>query len=221
MRHAFIATPVHNGMLHVAYVQSFMQTAGLLSQNGVAFTHSFLIGNSLVHDARNRLITDFINREDATDLLFIDADIGWAPEDALRLIQSPHDVIGGAYPQKREDVVRFNVGLKRDAVQTTSLLEVDFLGTGFLKISKRAAKKLVKGHPEWVYGDGNGGKVYALFDTCMSAGKIEGEDVVFCRRWQEAGGRVFLDPNMTLVHVGEKAYRGNFSELIARAREAA
>src|SRR3546814_16306583 len=120
-------------MLHVAYVQSFMNTASLLSRSGVAFTHSFLIGNSLVHDARNRLISDFLHREEATDLLFIDADIGWEPEAALRLIQSPHDVIGGAYPQKREwpGGPLFNVGLKKGATQTNSLLEGDFLGAGF------------------------------------------------------------------------------------------
>lgn len=214
MRHAFIATPVHSGQVCCEYIKSLIDTLPLLAQNGVAYTHSFCIGNALIHDARNRMVGWFM-ASPATDLLFIDADISWEAEDALRLINSPHDVVGGAYRQKRDDQELYNTAnLKPGA---TRLIECDYLGTGFLKISRKAIEKLALVHADTRYMDPDGHECFGLFDTRIGDGKIIGEDALFCRRWREAGGKVFLDPDMTLWHVGNKAYRGNFAELIARA----
>jgi len=217
MKHVYIASPVHSGQVCVEYVNSLMNTLPHLAQNGVAYTHAFIIGNALVHDARNRLVAWFLETE-CTEMLFIDADIGWQPEDALRLIRSPHDVIGGAYPQKRDDRELYNVaGLKPGP---TRLLECDYLGTGFLKISRRAIEKLIEVHADKRYGDPHGKRCYGLFETPIEGGKLTGEDAEFCRRWRATGGKVFIDPDMTLHHVGQKPYRGNFGEMISKAEAA-
>lgn len=214
-RHIFIATPTHDGKPCAEYVKSLIDTLPRLNMNGIAYTHSFCIGNALVHDARNRLVSWFMQQEDATDLLFIDADIAWNAEDALRLAMSPHDVIGGAYRQKRDDEETYNVaGLMPGA---TDLIPVDYLGTGFLKISRKAIEKLIRLHPDKTYGGPDGKECYGIFEAPIEGGKLTGEDAWFCRRWRDAGGKVFLDPNMTLHHVGAKVYTGNFASLIARA----
>ena len=218
-KHLFIATPAHSGDVRCEYVQSLMPTLSLLSQNGWAFTHSFIIGNSLVHDARNRLVAWFLKNKEATDLLFIDADIAWQPADVLRLAESSCTVIGGAYPQKREDKHLFNVAGIQPGPGPT--FEVDYIGTGFLKIKRAVIEKMVRKHPEWIYGDDHGEECWAVFDTQLGGGKIQGEDTLFCRRWREMGGKVHFAPDMTLWHVGNKAYRGNFAELMARASQAA
>jgi hypothetical protein len=128
-------------------------------------------------------------------------------------------VIGGAYRQKREDAEMYNVaGMKPGA---TRLIECDYLGTGFLKISRRAIEKLTAVHQDTKYQDTDGRDCYGLFDVRIGDGRIIGEDALFCQRWREAGGKVFLDPDMTLWHYGAKAYRGNFAELISRAEKAA
>lgn len=213
-RHVFIATPTHSGEVCCEYVKSLAETLPMLLQNGIAFTHSFCIGDALIHDARNRMVAWFMSREECTDLLFIDADIGWEPFDALRLVTSPHDVIGGAYPQKRDDAEVYNIaGIKAG---TTELLEVDYLGTGFLKISRKAIEKLSEVHADKKYADPHGFECYGLFEAPIENGRITGEDALFCRRWREAGGKVFLMPDMTLYHVGRKAWRGNFAELAMR-----
>ena len=212
-RHLFIATPSHSGEVCCEYTKSLIETLPFLVQNGVAFTHAFMMNNAIIQDARNRLVAWFM-ASPATDMLFIDADISWEPAAALRLALSPHDVIGGAYRQKREDVEMFNAaGLKPSL---TRLIECDFLGTGFLKISRRAIEKLTAAHLDTRYEDADGHPCYGLFDVQIGDGRILGEDVLFCRRWTAAGGKVFLDPDMTLYHIGTKAYRGNFAELIAR-----
>lgn len=216
-RHAFIATPTHDGKLCAEYVKSLVDTLPTLMQNGIAYTQAFCIGNALIHDARNRMVSWFIAREDATDLLFIDADIAWDAQDALRLVMSPHDVIGGTYRQKRDDEEMYNVaGLNPGPTQ---LIEVDYLGTGFLKISRRAIEKLMRAHPEKKYLNPDGSDCYGLFEAPIENGKLTGEDAMFCRRWRAAGGKVFLDPDMTLHHVGTKLYTGNFAKLIASAAQ--
>lgn len=211
--HIFIATPVHSGQVCAEYVKSLMDTLPALAQNGVAYTHSFIIGNALVHDARNRLVSWFLASE-ATDMLFIDADICWDADDAVRLARSPHDVIGGAYPQKREDRELYNVaGLKPTG---THLLETDYLGGGFVKVSGRAIKKMIEAYPETKYQDPEGGDCYGLFQAPIVDGKLTGEDAFFFRQWRKIGGKVFLEPNMTLIHMGNKAFVGNFAKLAER-----
>jgi hypothetical protein len=216
-RHLYIATPSHSGETVSEYDQSLIDTTALLARNGVHYTHGVIIGNALVHDARNQLVSWFL-ATDATDMLFIDADIGWQPEAALRLALSPHDVIGGAYPQKREGVETYNVaGLKPSS---SGLVEVDYMGTGFLKIRRRAIEKLIKAHPDTRYQAADGREVYGLFQAPIADGKLTGEDAFFCRLWRASGGKVFLDPDMTLWHVGRKVWCGNFGELVRRANDA-
>lgn len=215
MRHVFIATPVLAADPRAEYVSALIQTMTHLSQNRIIVSHSFCIGNSLVHDARNRLVSWFLAYPDTTDLLFIDADIYWEPKDALRLITSPHDVIGGAYRKKTDDAELYNVsGIK---TSHTGLLEVDYLGTGFLKISRKAIEKMMRRYPEFKYNGPDGRDAYGLFQAPIADGKLTGEDAFFCQHWGKIGGKVWLDPDMTLHHVGSKAYRGNFREMIERA----
>ena len=65
----------------------------------------FLFNESLIQRARNYIVDEFL-RSDCTHLLFIDADIGFDPRDALALlalqISDPekYDVVCGPYPKK-------------------------------------------------------------------------------------------------------------------------
>ena len=213
-RHIFIATPTHDGNACAEYIRSMISTVALMFRDGVSFTHSFCVGNALIHDARNRLVSWFMANEEATDIFFIDADLGWDPEAFLQLARSPHDVIGGAYPQKRDDREIYNVSGPKPTV--TGLIEVDYLGTGFLKISRKAIEKLQEIHKDKQYACPEGSPIYGLFEAPIENGMITGEDALFCRRWREAGGKVFLAPNISFQHVGRKAYHGNFAELAAR-----
>lgn len=215
-RHVFIATPTHDGKPCAEHVVSLVKTIPVLLKDGLTYTHSFCIGNALVHDARNRMVAWFMDST-ATDLLFIDSDIAWEPEDALRLARSPHDVIGGAYRQKRDDQELYNAAGLKTAV--TNLVEVDYIGAGFLKISRRAIDKLCKAHPGKKYAGPDGLDCFGLFEAPIENGKLTGEDALFCRRWRAAGGKVFLDPDMTLHHVGTRCYTGNFRDLMNRATE--
>jgi hypothetical protein len=59
-----------------------------------------LLGHdSLITRARNTLVATFLDST-ATHLLFIDADIGFAPEEVVRLMRRDQEVVVGSYPLK-------------------------------------------------------------------------------------------------------------------------
>ena len=63
----------------------------------------FKDGDALITRARASLISQFLDDPDATHLLFIDADIGFEPEQVLRLIECGADMCAAVYPIKRID----------------------------------------------------------------------------------------------------------------------
>ena len=69
-------------------------------------------GSSQVDVARNTLASDALH-DGAEALMFIDADIGFDPADALRLLARPEPVLAGIYAKKgrRELASRFADGI--------------------------------------------------------------------------------------------------------------
>ena len=57
--------------------------------------------------------------------------------------------------------------------------------------------------------------MYSLFDCIIDpeSRRYLSEDYTFCRRWQEMGGDVWLDPRTALNHVGHYTFRGNIRKL--------
>lgn len=110
----------------------------------------------------------------------------------------------------------------KDPVQKTvevqdGLVRVKDAGTGFMMIRREAIERMMQAHPELKYNnDLNLDKSidefsYALFDTMIedSSKRYLSEDYTFCRRWQNLGGEVWLDPAISLNHYGTTAFPGN------------
>ena len=95
-------------------------------------------------------------------------------------------------------------------------------GTGFMMIKREAILKMIEAYPELAYnndlniGDELKGKFYALFDTMIDPvdRRYLSEDYTFCRRWQEMGGDIWLDPSISLNHFGSFCFVGNPAAII-------
>ncbi|MES2529848.1 MAG: hypothetical protein V4636_02345 [Pseudomonadota bacterium] len=98
----FVATPSHGGTMHSAYVRSLLGLVNAAWTHGFPMQTRFLDGDSLIPRARNRLVAEFMADDRWTHLFFIDADIGFEPEAALRLLLAGRDVVAGAYPLKTD-----------------------------------------------------------------------------------------------------------------------
>lgn len=212
----YIATPAMTGEVWVGYLKSAIHTFMLLTAKGYKVNHDVMSGCSNICVARNVMAQDFLDSENDI-LLFIDSDLSWPAEAALALVESPHDVIGGAYPAKQDDthwLAKFRPG-------NTRLHEADGLPGGFLKITRKAMLKMVKQFPELRCKYKKDREMTALFDNGIFDGEYLGEDFAFTKRWQQCGGKAFLEPNITFEHYGRKAWSGNLNDYLSSLTRAA
>lgn len=105
---------------------------------------------------------------------------------------------------------------RNEATLKDGLIEVLDAGTGFLCIRRHVIEELIAAHPELTYypertyqrDPDDPQPEWALFDTLIDGGRYLSEDYAFCRRWQRAGGGVWLDPTISLDHIGTHVFRG-------------
>ena len=54
-----------------------------------------------------------------------------------------------------------------------------------------------------------------LFFDCMvdpDSGRYLSEDYAFCRRWRDIGGKIWVDLQCKLLHLGQHNFRGDLAE---------
>lgn len=189
----FIATPTYDEWVCIEYTASLLETGILLSQGGVGIVHCIAPGNPFLDMSRNGIIDRFLE-SDATDLLFVDADVGWDAKAVGRVLASPQEVVGGLVPKRdasREDLYHQNA--LTGVLDKDGLLQSLELPTAFMRIKRSAFDKLKK--PYFKIG---------------SNAKDFGEDIYFCRRWLETGNFCWIDTDITFTHRGGKSWKGNF-----------
>jgi hypothetical protein len=103
------------------------------------------------------------------------------------------------------------------------LIKLHDAGTGFMMIKREAILKMIKAYPEFKYNNDVNinnadlkDQFYALFDTMIDPidRRYLSEDYTFCRRWQEIGGDIWLDPSISLNHYGHFCFQGNPQAII-------
>lgn len=98
------------------------------------------------------------------------------------------------------------------------MAQVKDIGTGFMMIQKSVFTKMIAKYPDTKYknnvaGYGNtlmNDSFYSLFDCCIDpVSKVYlSEDYLFCKRWIDIGGELWLDLNTNLNHTGLIDYKG-------------
>jgi len=135
-------------------------------------------------------------------------------EDEL-MAKSLDYVFNPIYHQEGENVViKLNNGM----------VQVKDIGTGFMLINKSVITKMMKKYPETKfmnnvagYGQTNTNDYfYALFDCCIDpvSRVYLSEDYLFCKRWIELGGELWVDLGTNLNHTGIIDYKGCLSSII-------
>lgn len=145
----------------------------------------------------------------ATHVMFVDSDIMFEPADVLALVQEDVEVIGGGYPKKNLPI-DYVINPSVDGFQDEGKIEVMRLGTGFLLIKRHVFSRIAEASPHLKYVDDCGldpslnPYLYAYFDCGLAPGHnvYMSEDWMFCNRWRDLGGKVYLSKRFALGHVG-------------------
>jgi glycosyltransferase involved in cell wall biosynthesis len=220
-RKVMVGTPCYDGRADVWYFNSLFQTAKMAHGLNVEIIPIWLSYDALVQRARNDCIALALETQ-CDDIIFIDSDLEWQPEWFFQLLDYPVDVVGGTYRKKTDDnevyVAKFeNLGTIAPDPHT-GLLEVQGLGTGFLRLSNRAMRWLWDNSE--VYNEREEGKHRRwIFEVIVENGNLISEDILLCRKLRENGFPIWLDPRMTLSHIGNKKYQGNFQAWLDKAQQ--
>lgn len=177
------------------------------------------VGNPYISGARAAMLRKALDAE-ADVIVFIDHDLSWKPVDMLRLIETKGDVVAGTYRFKKDDEHYMGViddGADfRPKVRDDGCIKATRVPAGFLKVTKEAVATFMAAYPQLVYGPAYHPSV-DLFNHGAHKGAWYGEDYAFSRNWIDAGGEIWLVPNLDLAHhTSEQAYPGNFHEYLMR-----
>ena len=241
-----VAVPCFGGQISVVCAASLLKLQkALRAYSAINLKLIFKDGDALITRARASLISQFLDDAGATHLLFVDADIGFEPEQVLRLIQCGAEMCAAVYPIKRMDWDKikksiesarpnpaaaslkyvFEVEDPTAVVEKAGFLKVRYAGTGFLMIRRGALEKMCARYPQLRYKRDHSldaatasDNRFALFD-CMIAedGTYLSEDFAFCKRWTDIGGEIWADLNSTLSHVGPVTFKGDLSSQFVAA----
>jgi hypothetical protein len=242
-----VATPCYGGQSTVGYVNSILALQRTCLERGVKINFNFRTGEALITRARADLVGEFL-ASDATHLLFIDSDIGFAPEQVFRLLTFDADVSGAAYPFKRINWEKLRNGAQGGRIDLEAagldyvfypethgpmparndFVRVRHTGTGFLMIRRAALVRMCEAHPELRYKmalrtadlSRDGPYSFALFECMIESdtGLYLSEDYAFCRRWRDLGGEIWLDIRSALTHHGLHAFKGDFASEFSRSK---
>lgn len=213
MKKVLIATPSYDGKVDVWYTSALHQTTLLGIQNEVYFHPVFMSYDALIQRSRNDLVALAIE-QDFDGILWIDADIEWAPQWALDAVTSDKDVLGIPCIKKSLFEESYNVKAKPEQLGE-GIFSVESVGTGFLYLSKKAFTHLWDTSEPYIH---NGKDKRWIFEVKIQDGDIISEDVLMCQKLREGGFEVFIDSDKTCNHVGTLKYSGNFAEFIKKLK---
>lgn len=179
-RGIFLATPMYGGQCAGMFAKSVADLSAFCASHNIPLQMYFLFNESLITRARNYCVDEFM-RSQMQHLMFIDSDIGFAPQDVIALMalqtqNDEYDIIGGPYPKKciswekikyavdkgvaDEDPsvldrfvgdFVFNPKGGAGSIRIDEPVEVLEIGTGFMMISRKALEKFTESYKELMY----------------------------------------------------------------------
>ena len=216
------AIPDLRGTLQMECAQSLMHAQRMLDLKGIPHD-LFTICGACISTARNSLVAMFMADKEATDLFFVDSDVGFDASAVLKILEREEHIVSGIYPLKR-DAGGFPVQIKTEGgipLGRDGLIEALFLPAGFMRIKREVFELLAKAYPELKYEEsvvevdsGAGQQAHDFFGMGSFGRKFRTEDYAFCQRWRDIGGQLWVYPNVDFQHVGRKVYTANYHEYL-------
>jgi len=215
MRKVMIGSPCYDGRLDVWYGNSLCNTIKEGVKRDIEIIPIWISFDALLQRARNDTIHTML-QGGFDELVWIDSDIEWQPEEFFKLLDYPVDVVGGTY-RKKGDIEEYVIRQlqRKPADPTTGLLEVDGLGTGFVRMSRAACQYLWDTSRPYIDPKDNLER-RMIFDVVLEdvngIPSLVSEDIHAFNKLKNGGFSIWLDPNITCNHTGPYKFKGDFSQ---------
>lgn len=215
-RKVILGTPCLDGRPEAWYMNSVLQTVKLCAQQNIEIVPILMSYDAMIQRARNDLLKLALDAQ-VSDLLFIDDDEEWDPRWALALLGHNVDVVGAAVRKKSDDAELYNVMAPSPFIEedrATGLWVVDGIGTGFLRLSRKALQALWGGAAALEYEE-DGRVNRMVFNVAVVNRRLVSEDNFMCDSLRSAGFKIHVDPRFTITHIGMKKFAGSFQRYVA------
>lgn len=204
------------------YFDALEASVPLLDAAGIEHGITFETGNVYISNAMATLLRRALDAKPDV-VVFLDYDVSWKPRDLLTLIETPGDVVAGTYRFKniveeymaQPELLHNGTPVVRD----DGCVEAVKAPSGFLKITRGAVNRFMKAYPNLVYGEPCYPHV-DLFNHGAIDGTWYGQDYGFCKRWRDAGEKVWINPFLSITHHMVKpdgsleAFRGKYQNYL-------
>ncbi len=225
-------TPSIDHCVTIGFLKSYVETMALLGQHGWSTAFQSFGGDPYLSKVRNLCVsTTLRNFPHATHMFFLDADLEWDAESALRAVQHPGDIVAGIYC-KKNDTPDFPASLIADKdtgkfLEQDGLIRAQMVPTGFLRVKRAVYAAMAERSLRYRDSMGEGVECWNIFEMGFAAeptqdgmdGQWWGEDCAWSRKAIEMGYEILVDPAVKFGHRGGKTWRFHFGDYVQGYRE--
>ena len=214
-----IALPCYGGMVSDKTAKGLFNLGKELRTNQIDHGLITLANDSLITKGLSRIANFFINNTQYEYVMFIDADIGFEPQDVLKLLSYQRDIVCGAYPMKSIPL-QYNYNISQPPLAEDGLIKIDNIGFGFALIHRRVFDKIRENYEDLKYTPALGHSSYPIteaeyhnsyhyFNELKKDMTFLPEDFSFFERASSVGFTSWLDTSIKLCHVGSHVFQEN------------
>ena len=213
-----IGLPCAGGIVSEKTTLGLFNLGKTLVRNNIHHGLLTLTNSSLITQARSKIANFFINNTEHEYLFFLDSDIGFNPDDVLKLMSHQVPIVSGAYPMKIIPE-RYCVDVVQPEERHGDLLKINGNGMGFVLIHRQVFLDIAKHYPnlKYVPSDYHSDTPHSpeemnnsfhFFAEQQSENGFMSEDKSFFHRAKQVGYNMFLDTSIRLNHTGYHIYQG-------------
>jgi len=121
-----------------------------------------------------------------------------------------------------EYAINFKLNENNQVRTFAGAIEVLDASTGFMLVKREVFERMIEAFPETKYKNDSAipdylaDYCYALWDTMIDpeSRRYLSEDYTFCRRFQQLGGEIWIDPYTALNHIGTYSFEGDLKTIL-------
>lgn len=241
-RNILIALPTVSRSMKSGTAMTVARMVRALERNGISVDlHN--IDSAEIVTARDMFANMVLHTPKWDGLFFIDSDMGFSPELALKMLAHGAEVAAAASPRRTLNLERFILAAQEegdlarararasdftvlfdwagkrspDAV-TDGFCNAAAAGMAIALISRTALEAMVQAkvvEPRLDLNASGGGTCWSFFGILENDGHRIGEDYSFCYRWTKLMGReLHVCIDEEVQHIGDYEYSARFADLL-------